>query len=342
MSLRPKRVWKSDMKRLPTIFLLCAVALVLAVSAPGGARADKLRLAIQKTGTLNWGLAVVSAFGLDKEAGLELETTELASTDAGKIAIQGGSADIIISDWLWVARERAQGAKLTFYPYSTAIGALMTKDAAIKSLADLKDKKLGVAGGAVDKSWLLLKAFALRNGVDLEKSATILYGAPPLMAEKALQGELDAVLEFWNFAADLEARGFRRVIDLSDVEKSLGAKGDAIVTGYVFDESFARQHKDVLMRFFAMSKKAEELIETSSKAWDAAQKRIAPKDPTVLEGYRKRFVAGLPKRSVAAYEADAATLYKVLEKIGGARLVGPSKTLDPGTFYKDGLKDEAR
>jgi NitT/TauT family transport system substrate-binding protein len=332
---------KSDMKRPPTFFLLCAVALVLAASAHG-ARADKLRLAIQKTGTLSWELAVVSAFGLDKEAGLELEMTELASTDAGKIAIQGGSADIIISDWLWVARERAQGAKLVFFPYSTAIGALMTKDATIKSLADLEGKKLGVAGGAVDKSWLFLKAFALRSKVDLEKSATVLYGAPPLIAEKARQGELDAVLEFWNFAADLEARGFRRVIDLSEVEKLLGAKGDAIVTGYVFDDAFARQHKDALTRFFAMSKKAQELIETSGKAWDAAQTRIATKDPVALESYRNRFVAGFPKRSVAAYEADAATLFKVLEEIGGARLVGPSKTLDPGTFYKDGLKDEAR
>ncbi len=71
---------------------------------------------MQKTGTPGWELAVVDAFGLDKAAGLDLDVTELASTEAGKIAIQGGRRDLIISDWLWVARERAQGAKLTFYP----------------------------------------------------------------------------------------------------------------------------------------------------------------------------------------------------------------------------------
>jgi NitT/TauT family transport system substrate-binding protein len=328
------------MKLRPLLGFFAALTLTFAIGEAKAA--DKLRFAIQKTGTLGWELAVASAFGLDKEAGLEIEATELASTDAGKIAILGGSADIILSDWLWVARERAQGAKLVFYPYSTAIGAVLTKDLSIKSLADLRGKKLGVAGGAVDKSWLFLKAYALRNGVDLEKSATILYGAPPLIAEKAAQGELDAVLEFWNFAVDLETRGFRRVIELAEVEKALGAKGDAIVTGYVFDESFAAKHKDALLRFFAMTKKARELIASSDKAWEAAQTRIAAKNPAVLQIYRKRYVEGMSRRSVAEEEADAAILYKVLAEIGGPKLVGPAMTLDPGTFYKDGIKDKAR
>jgi NitT/TauT family transport system substrate-binding protein len=254
--------------------LVAGLAAALSLAAPSLA-ADRLRIALQKTGTLGWELAVVKAFGLDREAGLDIDATELASTDAGKIAIQGGAADLIVSDWLWVARERAQGARLTFYPYSSAIGAVMTKNPAIKSVKDLAGRKLGVAGGPLDKSWLLLKAYALKNGVDLEKSATVLYGAPPLIAEKALQGELDAALEFWNFAADLEAQGFARAIELAEVERALGAKGDVVVTGYVFDEGFAAKNKDALARFFAMTKKAKELIATSDKAWAVAAPRIA-------------------------------------------------------------------
>lgn len=317
------------MKRRPA---LLAAALLLAAPA----HAEKLRLALQKTGTTGWELAVVRAFGLDKDAGLELEVTELAAPEAGKIAIQGGSADIIVSDWLWVARERAQGAKLALFPYSTGVGAVMTKDPAIKSVRDLAGKKLGVAGGPLDKSWLLLKAHALKQGVDLEKSATILYGAPPLIAEKALQGELDAALEFWNFAADLEGKGFARAIEISDVEKALGAKGDVVITGYVFDDAFAAKNGDALARFFAMTSKAKALIASDDKAWAAAAQRIGPKDAATLAIYRKRYVAGVPKRSVAQEEADASALYRVLAEIGGEKLVGPGKTLDPGTFYKGG------
>ncbi len=309
---------------------LLAAALLCATPAS----AEKLRLALQKTGTTGWEMAVVRAFGLDKEAGLELDVTELASPEAGKIAIQGGGADIIVSDWLWVARERAEGAKLTLYPYSTGVGAVMTKDAAIKSVKDLAGKKLGVAGGPLDKSWLMLKAYALKQGVDLEKSATVLYGAPPLIAEKALQGELDAALEFWNFAADLEGKGFARAIEIADVEKALGAKGDVVITGYVFDDAFAAKNRDALTRFFAMTAKAKNLIATDDKAWAAAAQRIGPKDAATLAIYRKRYIAGVPKRSVAAEEEDAAALYRVLAEIGGEKLVGPGKTLDPGTFYK--------
>ena len=69
----------------------------------------------------------------------------------------------------------------------------------ITDIADLKGKKLAVAGGPLDKSWLLLQAFARRSGLDLKKQANIVFGAPPLLSQKALQGEIDGdadVLEF--------------------------------------------------------------------------------------------------------------------------------------------------
>jgi NitT/TauT family transport system substrate-binding protein len=315
--------------------LLAAIFATLALVAPPPAfAADALRLALQATGTTVWEMAAVSSLHLDQEAGLDLKITELASTEAGKIALQGGSADIIVSDWLWVARERAGGAKLTFYPASTGIGAVMSKDATIKSVRDLAGKKLGVAGGALDKSWLLLKAFALKQGVDLEKSATIVYGAPPLLAEKAAQGEIDAVLEFWNFALDLEARGFHRAIEMTEVEKALGAKRDPIVTGYVFDEGFASAHRDALERFFAMMRKARALIGSSDEAWRAAATRIGAKDKATLDLYRKRYIEGGPKGTLEEQQADAAKLFAVLAEIGGEKLVGPAKSLYAGVFYK--------
>ena len=175
---------------------------------------------------------------------LEIETTELASTDAGKVALEGGGADMIVSDWLWVARERGLGDKLLFTPYSSALGAVMApKDPPIRGLADLAGRSIGVAGGPIDKSWLLLRAAALRKGLDLAKTARPSYGAPPLIAEKFAQGETDVALEFWNFCADLETRGFRRAIEMADVEKALGASGPVAMTGYVFSEAFAASHR---------------------------------------------------------------------------------------------------
>ena len=101
--------------------LLAALLAALALAAPPAFAAETLRLSLQATGTTVWEMAAISSLHLDREAGLDLKITELASTEAGKIALQGGSADIIVSDWLWVARERAGGARLTFYPPRPAL-----------------------------------------------------------------------------------------------------------------------------------------------------------------------------------------------------------------------------
>ena len=143
--------------------------------------AETIKVAVQKTGTFAWELAVIRAHGLDKQANLAIEVLELASPEAGKIALRSGTADIILSDWLWVSRERSLGAKLTFYPYSSALGAVMVPALSpIRSLADLKGRKLAVAGGPIDKSWLLLQARAKQDGIDLKSDSTIVYGAPKI------------------------------------------------------------------------------------------------------------------------------------------------------------------
>src|ERR1700694_2183295 len=240
----------------------------IAMIASSAMAADHIRLVAQRTGSLAWELDVIKAHGLDKKANLEIETLELASPEAGKIALKGGSADIIVSDWTWVARERALGDGLVYYPYLSTLGAVMVSaQSPINSVADLKGRKLGVAGGPLDKSWLLLRALALSSGLDLKTQATIVFGAPPLLSEKALQGEIDATLTFWNFCADLEAKGQRRAIDMEDVVRRLGAKGAVAIIGYVFDGAWAARNRSVVDRFLAIARQAKDILAASEAEW---------------------------------------------------------------------------
>ena len=317
-------------RRFAAVFAL----IVSACLASPVEAADRLRFAILKTGTVGWEIELIKARGLDKAADLEIETTELASTEAGKIALEGGSADIVVSDWLWVARERGLGDKLLFAPYSSALGAVMTpKESPIQTIADLEGRSIGVAGGPIDKSWLLLRAAAARAGLDLAKSARPSYGAPPLVAEKLAQGETEAALEFWNFAADLETRGFRRAIEMADVEKALGASGPVAMTGYVFSESFAAENKDALRRYFAAVAEAREILANDPGAWEPIKARLKLKDDEALETYRKRYLDGIPKRPIAEEAADARILYRALADIGGKGIAGDARELDAGLFY---------
>jgi NitT/TauT family transport system substrate-binding protein len=172
-----------------------------------------------------------------------------------------------------------------------------------------------------------------QDGIDLKSDATIVYGAPPLIAAKALDGEMDASLNFWNFCAQLEAKGFRRLAGIEEILPKLGAKGAVAAVGYVFDETWAASHKDVLARFIAMTRKAKELLTTSDAAWDKIAPLTGTSDPALLQTYRSRYRDGIPRRSVADEEADARVLYRVLAKTGGRDHVGPASELAPGTFY---------
>ena len=296
---------------------------------------DAIRVVAQKTGTFAWELDVIRAHGLDKQAHLTIEATELASPEAGKVALRGGSADLVVSDWTWVSRERGLGARLVFYPYSSALGAVMVSRASpIVNLMDLRGRKLAIAGGPIDKSWLFLRAALMRDGLDLKTQATIVYGAPTLLAEKALQGEIDATLNYWNICVGLEARGMRRVADVADLLPKLGVTGHPAMVGYVFDDDWAARHPAVLTRFLDVSTKAKDILASSDAEWERIAPSVGTADPAILKLYRDHYRAGIPRRPIEQEEADARALYGVLAELGASALVGPGKELAPGTFYR--------
>ena len=315
------------------VLLLIAVAFA-SLSHAARCDADTVRVAVQKTGTFAWELAVARAHGLDTQANLSIQIVELASPEAGKIALRSGSVDIIVSDWLWVSRERSLGARLTLYPYSSELGAVMVPNASpIRSLVDLAGRRLAVAGGPLDKSWLLLQASLRQSGIDLKTASDIVYGAPPLLAEKAVSGEMDAVLNYWNFCAALEAKGFRRIADIEDILPKLGAKGRTAMIGYVFDEEWGNAHPELVSRFIAMTRAAKEILSSSDAEWERIQPLTGASDVAKLRALRDHYRKGIPRRPIADEEADARVLYRVLATIGGRELVGPAEELDPGTFY---------
>ena len=318
-------------------FLVFALAGVAVAQA---AEPAKLKIAVLKFGTVSWVLDTIHANGLDKAEGIELDITPLASTQATTLGLQGGSVDVVATDWLWVSRQRAVGADFAFVPFTTALGAIMVPPKSpIKTLADLKGKTLGVAGGPLDKSWLLIVAYALRTAnIDLRTATTQEFGAPPLLSERAKQGEVDAVLNYWPYAARLEAVGFTQLIGLEDVVRELGAKGEVSMVGYVFGDHWADKNLRAIQGFLRAATKANELLATSNEEWDRLKPLMAEHDPSftesTFEALRRRYREGIPERSSDADEADAKVLYQFLRELGGKKLVGTGTELAPGTFWQ--------
>ncbi|MGA2291996.1 ABC transporter substrate-binding protein [Bradyrhizobium sp.] len=311
------------------------VTLCLFIGAAPALAGETLRIGLQKTGTFAWQLDVIRRHGLAESAGLDLKISEFASPEAGKLALNGGSVDLAVVDWLWIARSRALGAKLLFYPYSSSVGAIMVKgDSPLRTIGDLKGRTLAIAGGPLDKSWLIVQAAALRQGIDLKREAVLEYGAPPLISQKLQQGEADANLNFWNFCARLQALGYRSLLDVRDAEAALGLKQPVALVGYGFSEEFATAHRSTIDRFLAVARAADDIMLRSDQEWEALRPLMNAEDEWTFKAYRDRTREGIPRRSLAAEAADARALFGTLAGIGGEALVGPLQELDPGLYYQ--------
>ncbi len=222
-----------------------AAACALASFAPFEAKAERkttLTAGAVQFGTGQWLFDVISNGKLDAAEGFTLSQRLLASNSAADIAILGQQVDVAITDWFWVMRQRSLGGDYLFMPFTAALGGVIVPEASpIKDIAGLKGNDIGVAGGAIDKSWILLRAYGIKNGVgDLAATAKPVFGAPPLLNEQAAAGRVAALLNFWPFAARLEAKGWRRIVTVSEIMRSFGIAADLPLVGFVFPANLAR------------------------------------------------------------------------------------------------------
>ena len=248
---------------------LTALAIVLATLPREGLAAEQLRVGVLKFGTVSWQLDTLKVHRLDAAEDVDVEVVALASTNATTVALQAGAVDMIVSDWIWVMRQRGDGADLVFTPYSSALGAVVVgAQGDIRTLSDLAGKKIGVAGGPLDKSWLILQAWTRRRtSLDLGRNVDPVFAAPPLLSEEIRRGALPAVLTFWPDAARLEAEGFRRLLAVEDVLTDLGIEHPVPLVGYVFHDTLAKQRPQAVHGFFRAVAAANGILAVSGEEW---------------------------------------------------------------------------
>jgi len=316
------------------ILLSCALLLS---SQSYAAEKTKLRLAVLAFGTVNWELNTVKKQNLLADAGFELEILPVANSQAGKIALQSGAVDMIVSDWIWVSRMRSTGSDFSFYPYSTTAGALIVaENSAIKSLADLAGKKLGIAGGELDKNWLLLQALAnQQKQINLNTSVEKTYGAPPLLNQQLIHGRVDAVINYWHFAARLEAKGYKQLINGKEILQQLGIKEQVPTLGYVFNRQWAEQNKQTLKQFLHATQQAKNLVCQSDEAWQVIVPLTKAKDTVTQNTLRERYCSGRIKQWGNNEQLAAAKIYSLLRKFSQNKLTGNAETIQAGTFWND-------
>lgn len=301
-----------------------------------------LKVGVLSYGTVNWELDVLKHNKLDEKNGFKLKVIKLASKNAVAIALQAGAVDIIVSDWIWVSRQRAKGSKFTFYPYSKAIGALYVNPSSnINSILDLENKKLGISGGPVDKTWLLFRAYTqLKYKKDLKKMVSETFASPVILNKKVKDHSLDGAINFWHFNAKLKAAGKKRLIGVEDILPEFGIDTAMPLIGWIFEEKFAKRNRTLINGFLQASYESKKILSTSSKEWDRIRPLMRAKKEIVFESLKEGYISGIPKVFAKKEKENSSKIFDILGKVGGSKLVGRSKVLQEGTFwdYKPDIK----
>ena len=301
--------------------------------------AKKIRIGSLQYGSVNWELKLIQELGLDTKNSFELEIVELASKNAAAVALQGGAVDLIVTDWFWVSRQRNEKRLFSFIPHSMAAGGMIaSKKSKIKNDLDLKNKKIGVAGGQVDKGWLIFRAYYKKKyGSDLINLSRPIFGAPPLLNKKMQQNNFDAILTYWPYQAKLLTdSSFQKIININEILNELGIPDGIPVIGWVFREDWGNNNNLVLDNFLKASDEAKKIMLESDTIWEKIRPNMMAKDDLLFSNLREIYREGIPKKQFTKSQIEGAKkLYSILSKIGGKELVGNAKELSPGTFWRN-------
>nr|WP_245841011.1 ABC transporter substrate-binding protein [Puniceibacterium sediminis] len=292
-----------------------------------------VRAAVLQIGTVNWELSTIIDNGLDEKYGFDLTMQPFADNGATRVAVEGDEADIAVADWIWVARQRAAGKDYVFIPYSKAVGGVVVPgDSKAETLKDLAGGKIGIAGGPLDKSWLILRAYAQQEyGMDLKADTEQVFGAPPLIFKSGISGDLDGAINFWHFLAKMKAAGMRELISVETASAALGLNPDTPLLGYYMKQSFIDAHPGIAQALYDASQDSKGLMASDPAVWEAVRPQMNASTDAQFETLKTDYLAGAPARGPVDL-AGADKFLQLMAALGGEELVGQATTLPEGLF----------
>ncbi|UTW04008.1 ABC transporter substrate-binding protein [Amphritea atlantica] len=297
-----------------------------------------VRVAVLQFGTVNWEMDVIRHHKLDEKYQFSLEVTPVAGKNASSVALQSDAVDLIYSDWVWVNRQRLNQRMFGFSPVSAATGGLYAQpDSPVSSLNDIQDTRLGVAGGSVDKSWLLLQAYSKQaTGRDLLEVVEPVFAAPPLLNQLMYDGKLPLSLNFWHYSARLQAKGFKPIISVDEMIRGLGVNYQIPLLGWVFTEALIEDKSEQLGNFLRASREARQILLASDAEWQRIRPLTRAENDQIFAALKAGYRSGVQLQFGIEELDSLETLYAIMAREGGEKLTGGAVKLDRSLFWVPG------
>ena len=300
--------------RLMLLLVLSPLFVSFAAAQEKGSL-PQLTLSVLQFGTAHWELDHLKRHRIDRANGFELEVRLVADLPASRLAVSSGSVHGAVSDLLWAQARYQVGAAYLYVPFSSQIGEVLVPEGSdIRTLADLRGKRIGVAGGPDGLGWRLLQQAAKRQGLDLTREAKVQYAAPPLLSQALRRGQVDALLTFWQFSARMRGEGgVRTAFALEELLQQLELEPGLPVLGYLFPETWAAHNEKLLARFDQALRQTKTQLAEDPAHWLAIRPLMRADTDEVFAALRDSFVEGTP----APLDAPRiAQLHRLLELTG--------------------------
>jgi NitT/TauT family transport system substrate-binding protein len=278
----PERLWTESAR---AAILLSVLFLLLPTSCANPdtsatARTFKLGLI---PGAQEFVDFVMEQHGLLDNVGLKADKVKSLSPANLHLMLAERKVDIGFGGFTTMATARGEGKDIIVINgvFSPVNMVFVRKDSSIKTLTDLKGKKLGVFGGPGSTTFAFLAVLAKNwYGIDLFKDAELVTAPAPALAELLGKGDIDAALlgtveSIQAFAQDR----YRVLADLSAEYKAhQGGRAPAHVI-VATNEEFAKTHPDIVRDYLKAYRNGLQYVRDHPEVWDEYAASIKMDNP---------------------------------------------------------------
>jgi NitT/TauT family transport system substrate-binding protein len=147
------------------------------------------------------------------------------------------------------------------------------------------------------------------------------------------RGRLDALLNYWTYAARLESAGYRRILTVADMMHAFDVQRPIPLIGFVFPAHLVARDSRLLSGFASAVQNAQRILLVSDAEWDRIRPLMKVESDAEFRIFRDRYREGLDYSWDTQDHETAGHLFTVLARIGGEELTGKDVQFDPKVFW---------
>jgi len=251
--------------------LVAAGLVVVALAMPAGGQ-EPIKVKISRLGfpsLTTMMVDVVKDQGFDRKHGIDLQPQSFGVISAYYAALATGELDMAPAGPHVLQKMRLEGvpirAALTYARLNAL--AVITADASVKSIADLKGKSIAADMGSSE--YQIMAIYGRTQGVVFGKDVTVVQAGPPLARSQLQAQRVDAAMT-WEPSATLTLRDnpqYRTIFSGDTAWKAI-AKADGWQLVLAVREEFLKKSPDAIPRLLRMFQDGQRFIKSNTDEAD--------------------------------------------------------------------------